>query len=533
MNTSRILAATVSIILTLSPPDARASESTTLSDAARLRKLSLSVRGTLPATEDFKELEAAQKAGTSEEFFRSKARAYSRSEYAFERLTYRLRALFRLRHSEYLGDQQMKLILAYREGKLKNEGYTKLITIGEDQGIVVPSVDEIRFTEKDTANTLFLDVARGAKSWDAIFNSRSFRFAAGLYTSEENFFAAVNPLIPVGTTSILRRNKDFLYNGSRESSSYGKQLREFVFHPNDPRFAGIFTTPRFTGRFSTTFLNQNRGRASQLFRTGLCDSMTPVVVVDNAQTEEVLALAKPKAESSNNDLVNNAHAAIEKKHGSDPQCVACHYKLDPAGKTFQNNTIAASVSASPGALVYKDQSGNLIHLNARGIGDLADHMVKRPEYAQCQVTHLWNWYIGTDFPLTESVLNELVTTFDQVGRKAPEMVQYLVSRPEFRQIQVKSAVDQDPLMIARTEVKDILKQCSDCHDNVGNPVPRFHEFPLSENPEEHRSWVQKIAKATQVDDAGNSYMPPDWSGWKPSAQERKKIENWIQQELSR
>lgn len=528
MNSNKFFDANLGLLFAVVVASAAPAYSAELSDAAVLRKMSLSLQGRLPSPQDYKELEMSKQGGQKDSFLQEKAATYARSRSGVERLAERIRILFRFGPTYYERARRGPLFDQAAQGTLKKEDYPKTIYVGEDQGKPTPSADEILYSLYDPATTLMLDVARGAKSWDRLFNSRTYRFMSGLGGAAElNFFSTLNPLLPPTVDSFLRQSRRSQY---RPDSPYpGLHLVEIGFNPRDPRVAGIFTTRRFNSRFSTTFLNQNRGRASQFFRIGLCDSMTPVVMLDDTQTREALELATPSSDNGSTDLTVNAHAAMEKKHGSDPQCMACHYKLDPAGKTFQNTTGALSVSAAPGGLVYKDRKGNLINLQVRGIGDLADQLIQQSEYAACQVRHFWKWTVGEDVSLSDTRLQELVADFEKTGRVAPTFLAKLANTPEFRQS--PDSGNQSPLETARTRVKPIISQCVACHDGSSAPVPDFSNFPFEGSKESHRLWVEKIKTMTTPNEKGESLMPPSWSGWKMSGDERTRLDAWIQEEL--
>ncbi|WP_394844814.1 hypothetical protein LZC95_48180 [Pendulispora brunnea] len=74
-----------------------------------------------------------------------------------------------------------------------------------------------------------------------------------------------------------------------------------------------FTQPGFWETALNSSTNVNRRRASYIWKTYFCDDLTP------------LAVPSP----------DGGHS--EGKHGSAPECAACHYKLDPVAGLFRYN----------------------------------------------------------------------------------------------------------------------------------------------------------------------------------------------------
>lgn len=118
-------------------------------------------------------------------------------------------------------------------------------------------------------------------------------------------------------------------------------------------------------------------------------------------------------------------------HGSLPGCMACHYKLDPQGRTFTLSASGLSHKASPGALVYKT-GGNNVNILVQGLAELAEKIVQQKEYVDCQVQTYWKWFIDQDVPKTDARHQELVETFEKSERRPLNFITYLVQTPEFK-----------------------------------------------------------------------------------------------------
>ena len=60
-----------------------------------------------------------------------------------------------------------------------------------------------------------------------------------------------------------------------------------------------------------------------------------------------LALGKDSSKS-----VDHSQDVQEKRHGTDQQCMSCHYKLDPAGNTFRTSGLILNPWPAAGGLVF-------------------------------------------------------------------------------------------------------------------------------------------------------------------------------------
>src|SRR5262249_39067975 len=131
------------------------------------------------------------------------------------------------------------------------------------------------------------------------------------------------------------------------------------FAENDARIAGAITPKGFFRRYSTTNLNRSRGRAAALFRIFLWVDLRAVVEPKPGEEEELLQKAFPPGFPR-----GEGHPSFfdEDQHGKDPACMACHYKLDPMGRTFfPIGTVLADMPGA-GALVFKRADGSLVNI---------------------------------------------------------------------------------------------------------------------------------------------------------------------------
>ncbi len=189
----------------------------------------------------------------------------------------------------------------------------------------------------------------------------------------------------------------------------------------DSRFAGVVTTPRFFERYFSSRKNENRKRAAALFRVFLCDEMKPKTVFNESTKSRLM-----DGSLNINEDVNNRKSGLStaKRHGSDISCMGCHYKLDPLGKAFDFSSDQLSPKTVSSYLTYEGQNGKHYKINFSNFNEMAKAITTRTEYRECQVKHIWDWFVGRDIPVTN--INSLSRKFDSLGRKPKEFITYVL-----------------------------------------------------------------------------------------------------------
>lgn len=488
------------ILLLLGTIFSHASSPKELSSAAQLRKLSLSFQGKIPTMEEFDEINelAPEKIP---QFLEQKAKIYMNTPAYAEKMQQRLQELFRIKISQTI--------------KLENTAspYNNII------------YNEMSFNALDQ---IFLDIVKNNLSWDQLLQRKSYQifdrdYGNSYFMSDKGFLKGVFP-DQIGETN------DGAFTTTKRSSSYYSnsptppQVSTVEAKTPDQKLttAGVLTTSRFFERYGTTKINKNRRRAAAIFRIFLCDEMRPLIIPGENENLELLAMAF----NDDGDQVHGVSMTdAEKKHGSDPACQSCHYKLDPAGKTFMTSNLALNPTPAAGALVYKRGDGTLVNIPVAGIGELADAITQQPEYAQCQVKHFWDWFIGKDVFLNDSRKNELTEKFNSLGRKPNDFVKYLVSQPEYREIPQSNHQE-----ITLSNIKPIFKQCNECHSGEEeDPIPEFYRFPIGGTAESHIEWLGKISEELDLNNNGaQATMPPKKeTEWRLNDLEVSLIKRWI------
>lgn len=458
----------------IKPPDEKARpQPATMSAETYLRKLSLQLRGLTPERQEYEALFSAQQAGQEAPFLQAKIAAYLASNEHADKMAYRLDELFELAPAP---------VNYY--GPLSEAGGPQLNS----------------YALHNSMNDLFREIAKRNLSWDTLLTGHQ-------YTAHPSKNAINGDIMG-----------DLLYfSKAAGTKPWSPDKTQVKFAAGDPRVAGALTTSRFFNRYGNTALNKNRRRAAAVFRAALCDDMKAVVVDEKGNQDEILDRVFPGAGAHGKQV---QLSGLEGKHGADPACMKCHYKLDPMGLAFQSSGMILSPFASPGALVFKREGGGEVNIKGRGIGDVARAITEQPEYVNCQVQHFWRWFVGRDRFLERSTINELAAKFEEVGRKPNDFIAYLVSRPEFR---ANSDLGGTVQMVY--QVKTVLQNCNGCHANEG--IPSFTAWPIGGSESRHQAWLKRIRSALALD-GGTRSMPPRSSVWQPDADQLEVIRQWFE-----
>jgi hypothetical protein len=476
-----------------------------LSDVGVLRKASLHIRGFAPTADEYQELADIRVPEARAQFIEAKVTEYLRSKWHENRMVFRLSERFRIR-TPSLNSENPEIAHA------------------------LPKDYPIFFTPgPDALTDLFARVARENLSWDELFTGKSYNLypqtlqksAPFNYgpSSDFGFYRAVKADISI----------PFESTGAVDSSTLDQKeaSADFVlpisFAADDARVAGALTTPRFVGRYSTTAINKNRRRAAAVFDIAFCDTMIPSIANGGSDRKHEF-LDKGFAKNfivTDQDIAKVTGVSANARHGTDSDCMACHMKLDPMGRTFQISGLALNPVASPGALVLVRPGKQIFMQKVKGLGDLGEAITKQPEYEDCQVTYFWNQFIGNDVALTRNRKNSLIEKFNQVGRKTNDFIKALVLSDDF------AVVPKTDGLVPFSAVKPLLKRCDSCHNDEGT-IPPFSSLPIgfSETKKENQEWLQNMNKRLNLPDSNKDKMPKDWrANW--SDDDINLVKNWI------
>jgi len=449
-----------------------AQQSQELSPSAKLRKLSLALRGVVPRPQEYVEIQNLKSAAV-DGYLRQKAKQYSQDRNYVEKMHRRLLDLFQLKTSD---------------------------------------------APKTMLDHLFIRVVVENRSWDELLLTKSYEFGGPSLSNNlgGGFLRYVFPE-QIKEASIGALNTVSVFDGSLASDDEIKSQVEVKTPDQKAVVAGALTTDRFFQRYPTTKVNKNRKRAAAVFRIFLCDDLKPVILPSKGEDEELLNLGLGRQKPM------KVTERAEKRHASDPACQSCHYKLDPLASTFQTSSNVLNRTPAPGALTFRRRDGGLTNVRVSGLGELAEAIVKQPEYVQCQVRHFWNWYMGADVALTDERLKELVYAFEKVQRKPNDFVQHLVAQREFYRQPVEGRFE-----ITESHVRPILQRCNQCHESEGT-IPAFDTVPIGFDQKDHLRWLKKIRNELDlINNGAQATMPPqEKSDWRLSSREIGLLQTWL------
>lgn len=369
------------------------------------------------------------------------------------------------------------------------------------------------------------DVISQNQSWDQLLLAHEYRFQKhavprGDTYHDQSFFSVASGISQSdGTMEDLQ---------NLQSYEWTFKENQVKFEESDERIAGILTTPRFMHRYVNTALNKSRRRASAVFRIFLCDSMMAAIPPTDAASEKSdFDMIFPHNGTETEQQIKERFAD---PHGTQADCMSCHYKLDPMGQVFGFSSAGLAPSPTPGALRYKSLSQGKVDIAVNGVRGLAKTITQQQDYVRCQVNHFWNWYVGKDFPKSEKRTLELMSKFDEVGRKPKDFIAYLVTSSEFRS---KPQILNENQILAR-RAGSILKNCFDCHRNQNrNDEIRdwdLTEFPYKGDLQQRQGQIEMLVNELDLTgDGSKKTMPPKSSVWKLSDDQHQILKRWVEQ----
>lgn len=478
------------LILFFVPTVFAAGALSSLSDASYLRKLSLHLRGQAPSADEYAALKAQPSPEGRSAFLRAKVDEYLKSPEHQDRMVFRLTELFGVRTPEI--DLNV----------LKQLDETELAYVYFRNGI-----------PQDALLDLFASLGRDNLSWDTLLTGKSYTLypnysqGSSIYASDYKFYQFVTAGIPEQPSRPQQ-------NGEDRKPTKGFPIS---FATDDARIAGALTTPRFINRYNTTNVNKNRRRAAAVFRIFLCDPMFPIIPPPLDKKAAAIDQAYEDgnhAHVTEQQLSDSLTLTDSMRHGADPKCAACHYKLDPMGRTFQNIGMTLGPEAARGILTFKHENGELVKTPLAGIGDLGREITKQPEYVSCQIDWFWKQFIGTNATLSPERKKELTKTFDSLGRRTNDFIRVLVTSPEFRTAPLNSS------KISFAQVAPLLKRCDTCHSTMEN-MPTFASGDIP------KAIAIKMRMRVNLPEGNPMKMPRDWMKW--DAKDLATVKAWLEQ----
>jgi hypothetical protein len=316
----------------------------------------------------------------------------------------------------------------------------------------------------------------------------------------------------------------------------------------------VFALNEMTTRYQKTIYS----KAAAFFRIYLCDDMQQVslpgknsksqeafnaihkAVQNEIKAEEMAAqpagaasAAAPAAPPPPAPVAPALMAMIAAKHVK-PECAGCHNKLDPMESIYNNKfkrTLSQGNEApkpNPFEFFYEDYSGKDIKISVENVDNLPEVVSKQPQYIRCQSEKMWNWFMGTDVPLSPKQRVELEKVYVAAESKPLEIIKYIVSLKSYESDSFLSEPKQF------NNVRPIFQKCHGCH-KTDPAIPSLMNIPfnmdkqtLEEKMADHLEILTSVVKQTNIlGDQPKIKMPTKDAGWKLSDLERATLIKWI------
>lgn len=443
-----------------------------------LRKMKMRLTGHDQLTKEERESAQAQYQNPDQwkNFLNRKAKDYLAHPNHVERMIYRLEALFRISTHyfpvEFLNDARFE------------------------------QVKQIHLWETNSStNHLFRRIIEKNETWDQLFIASEFK--PGPWAGSEALDKT--PSAETNNLNVLFPSFVGVPSGSTEPPPLLK------LPPEDRRGAGAFSTTRVLSRYGATATNENRRLSAAALRVALCEDLAPAFIPATPGTDvnkEALSNftslfpeipSQPTVGAAPSLTMAEIASLVNHQHGTDAACMVCHEKLDPIAHAFgPAGARQAPPATARGGIFFREVDGPPTDKRDLQLGQVMEELLKRPEYASCQVSHFWNWIMGNTVPLSKERSAELVKVFNgevpsndgsTVDRRPSHFIRHLVTEKEFSVDQTaiyRSSLNSSaPLLVTYSQVQPILAKCNLCH----LPAVDFSVRPIGGSVEEDKDWV--------------------------------------------
>lgn len=356
-----------------------------------LRRISFLLNGVPP---DIKDLDAVSSLSEEKykEFLRTKIDAYLESDLFAKKMRIRVIELLKMKVTP----------------QLDSELFTISDFFQDDAATYISS-------NTNSVLDLFLfDLFKNNQSWDKLLTGNTYKinFNKNDGLTDLDFYQDV-----VDITKIKPVNNEAILKG------HSKEEQEAL--------AGVLTTPRFFERYFANKRNENRKRSAAIFSIFLCDHMQEEQIFSAQDKkrliEKSLNILPTIGIHKNAGKTEGERTQAKKRHGSDPVCMSCHYKLDPLGKVFDLSALRPNLQKVSGRLTYNDKENQeLVDMPFSNISTMAHLITRQKKYESCQIKHFWDWFVGDDVELSMTKKNILISYFNKNKRRPKDLIRYLL-----------------------------------------------------------------------------------------------------------
>ena len=238
--------------------------------------------------------------------------------------------------------------------------------------------------------------------------------------------------------------------------------------PNESRFRGLLSSPEFLQVYPDTTTNVNRKRSSQVFRIAFCETLQ--------------------------NTLDSAPAAVDSgdAHGSSPNCMGCHRRLDPMARFFDQWRPALVAGDFPEYDPTQPSRGSVL-LGAAGLerrmdgqadSELGRIVIQQPEFGKCTAKLAWQLVFGQDVALDAPTLKALEASF-QSSHRFNILVQKALEQPFFwGQVEAPT--------LSYSDVQTHFMGCAGCHQGSGGTNFDPNTYPFRPDAESNAQLLQKI-----------------------------------------
>ncbi len=436
-----------------------------------LRKLKMRLIGNDQLTTE--ESQAAQTSfpntATWSAFLNQKAKEYLAHPNHIERMNYRLEALFRI-----------------------NTHYFPVEYSNDDR---FAEVRQKYLTEtNNSTNALFKRIVERNESWDQLFTASEFK--PGQFDATE----ALDKMPSSESVGFTVLFPQYVSNGTWLKLPDG-----------DRRGAGAFSTTRVLSRYGASATNENRRHSAAVLNVALCENLAPAFVPSapgtNINKEALTNFTSLFPEVPNQPAIGTAPTLTMEEiinlanhqHGTEAACMVCHEKLDPIAHAFgPAGTRQPPPLTARGGIFFREIEGPPSDKRDLQLGQVMDELLKRPDYASCQVSHFWKWIMGNTVTLSSEKKAQLVKVFNgevpsndgsSVARRPNDFIRHLALEKEFMTDQTAayraSMNPVGPPAVSYNQVQPLMAKCNICH----RPAVDFSVRPIGGTEEEDKNWI--------------------------------------------
>jgi hypothetical protein len=338
--------------------------------------------------------------------------------------------------------------------------------------------------------------------WWRMGKRESTRLAATIVTEDRSYleiFSRDWTLLDGDTANVYE------YAGIRTEvplPTEGGDWRVVRLADDEPRFRSVLSGLDLLNRFPDTPTNRNRARASHVFRTFLCETLAPPT--DAAHLAPVGPVG-PVASDGDDE------------HGTNPDCIGCHYRLDPLARFFDHwrpvlpssgGTWYDAAEPAQGSLIVRENGADARHYDGTGESALGRALAAEPQVRRCIAKKAWELAFGPGVKLPSEAEAHLVAAFDQ-RHSFKDLLTETLRHPWFW-----STEEPPPLRFA--DMSSEFRQCGCHHPDSG--ITRFDplRYPFDPDPARNTALLQRIWRAVSyrsgyrpMPDAPRPQLPSD------------------------